>query len=277
MLDILKKIYPQKKNQAVDSILRTHEKEWFVVSNFIYFAIIKIQKLFESDKSKKTTRQKEYKKSIMKWHFLLPDGIALQLFYNILSKKYSLPTAQLPNLNGTDFVPYFLDEIKKRYWSQKICLYLYWTKPDIIWETKKAFEFKWFNVIYTQDWYSELDRDKVEKQKSKYQDTLDILLVARSTPDNPIQELRTMKNRSKIKNNSFFVFNVWWLFDFLASEVQDKTVKKFTQKRAPKIVRKIKLERLWRVITDPKRNYQKVKNSFSVFPYIFKYLLLKKD
>jgi len=35
-----------------------------VVSNFIYFSIIKVQKLFES--TKKTTIQKEYKKAIMK-------------------------------------------------------------------------------------------------------------------------------------------------------------------------------------------------------------------
>ena len=113
MQEILNKIYPYSQKQAVSDILKTYEKNGFVVSNFIYFAIIKVQKLFES--SKKITRQKEYKKAIMKGDFLFPDGVALQLFYNLAAKRISLPTGVLSNLNGTDFIPYFLDEVKKRY------------------------------------------------------------------------------------------------------------------------------------------------------------------
>jgi hypothetical protein len=44
--------------------------------------------------------------------------------------------------------------------------------------------------------------------KKDYQDTINILLVARSTTDNPIQELRTTKNRTKIKKNKLLVFTV---------------------------------------------------------------------
>jgi UDP-N-acetyl-D-mannosaminuronic acid transferase (WecB/TagA/CpsF family) len=102
-----------------------------------------------------------------------------------------------------------------------------------------------------------------------------VMLVARSTTTNPIQELRAHKNYSKIKENRFIVFTVWGLFDFIAAEWNWN--QKWTQKRAPMFVRKIKLERLWRFITDPKRNYQKVKNSFALFPYIFRYLILKKQ
>lgn len=275
MEEILKKIYHKTPKQAVNDILNIYEKNGFVVSNFLYFAIIKVQKLFES--GKKTSRQKEYKKSIMKWDFLFPDGIALQTFYKIANKRFDLPAKKLANLNGTDFLPYFLDDLKKKYGWHKICLFLHWAKPDIIPETKKYLEYKWFNVVYTQDWYSELDREKLNKSRKDYQDTIDILLVARSTPDNPIQELWSMKNRTKIKENKLIVFTVWWLFDFWAAEANKKSRKKWTQKRAPKLVRKIKLERLWRLITDPKRNFKKVKNSFAVFPYIFRYLLLKKE
>jgi len=64
MKEILKKIYPYSKKQAVNAILNIYEKNGFVVSNFVYFAVIKVQKLFES--ARKTTRQKEYKKAIMK-------------------------------------------------------------------------------------------------------------------------------------------------------------------------------------------------------------------
>jgi hypothetical protein len=45
----------------------------------------------------------------------LPDGVALQTFYNLASKQFDLSTKKLSNLNGTDFIPYFLDEVKKRY------------------------------------------------------------------------------------------------------------------------------------------------------------------
>lgn len=282
MKEILQKIYPKSQKQAVDDILKIYEKNEFVVSNFLYFAIINIQKLFESNKDinlkfKKTTTQKEYKKAIMKWDFLFPDGIALQIFYRLANIRFSLPTKNLSNLNGTDFLPYFLDEIKKRYWSQKICIFLHWAKPSIVPYSKKYLEYKWFNVTYTQDWYSELDRDKLNKSRKDYQDTIDILLVARSTPEKPIQELRTTKNRSKIKNNKLIVFTVWWLFDFWAAEVSKRWQIKWIQKRAPKLIRKIKLEWFRRLITDPKRNFKKVRSSFALFPYVFRYLLLKKE
>ena len=275
MQDILTKIYPYTPKQAVSAILKSYEKNGFVVSNFVYFAVIKVQKLFES--TKKTTRQKEYKKAIMKWNFLLPDGVALQTFYNLAGKQFELKTRKLSNLNGTDFIPYFLDELKKKFWWQKICLFLYWSKQEIVSDAKKAFKYKWFNVVYIQDGYSELDRDKMIASKKYYQDTINILLVARSTPDNPIQELRTIKNRTNIKKHKLLVFTVWWLFDFLAWEWTKTWRKKWVQKRAPKIVRKMKLEWLWRLITDPKRNFKKVKYSFAIFPYILRYLLLKKE
>lgn len=275
MKEILQKIYSNTAKQAVDDILRIYEKQWFVVSNFIYFSIIKVQKLFES--TKKTTTQKEYNKAIIKWDYLLPDGIALQSFYYLAQKQFNLPTKRLSNLNWTDFVPFFLDELKKRYGSQRVALLLYWAKEEIVQETKKSLIYKWFNVVYTQNWYSEFDWKKFSEVKDTYKDTINILLVAMSTPTNPIQELRTMKNYSKIKDNHLIIFTVWWLFDFLAADNKNSSIKKWTQKRAPKIVRKAKLEWLWRLITDPKRNYQKVKNSFALFPYILKYLLLKKE
>lgn len=270
MEELLKKIYSNNKENLVDDILNLHERQGFVISNFVYFSIIKQQKLFEE--TKKTTLQKEYKKAIMKWDFLLPDGVALQTFYRLASNQLDLPTKSLQNLNWTDFIPYFLDEIKKRYWSNRVHIYLYWSKLEIVEATKNRLEFKWFNVDFIHDGYSELDRQKVPEVADD--DSIKILLVARSTITNPIQELRAQKNYSKIKENHFIVFTVGGLFDFIAAEWNEN--KKWTQKRAPLFVRKMKLERLWRFITDPKRNYQKVKNSFALFPYIFKYLILKK-
>jgi hypothetical protein len=48
--------------------------------NFIYFSQLVSQHVFSTAK-KKTEKEKEYKKLILKSDFLLPDGIALQVFY----------------------------------------------------------------------------------------------------------------------------------------------------------------------------------------------------
>lgn len=278
MIEILNKLYTQNSQKAVCSVLDTYEKQWFAISNFIYFSNIKSQKLFE--KTKKNTIQKEYYKSLMKWDFLFPDGIALQIFYALAQKRFNLPTKKIHNLNWTDFVPYFLEEIKKRYGSQRIFISLYWSKNPIVNELTNILNLKWFNVIYSQDWYSEFDWKSFWNTEFQSQENpIKILLVARSTPNNPIQELRTLKNYSKIKENNLMVFTVWGLFDFMVADKKNlnSDIKKLVQKRAPSVFRKAKLERFRRFITDPKRNYKKIKNSLSIFPYIFKYLLLKKD
>jgi UDP-N-acetyl-D-mannosaminuronic acid transferase (WecB/TagA/CpsF family) len=105
----------------------------------------------------------------------------------------------LDNLNGTDFTPYFLDEIKKKYGNQKICLLLYGSLQK---EIEKASEYitrKGFNVVYFQDGFREFEREEAMKKVREYQDTINILLVGRSTPTIPLQELRTLRNYQKIK------------------------------------------------------------------------------
>ena len=268
MKEILEKLYPYSAKKAVDDIMNVYNNKKYLIANFIYFAVIKQQDLF--NEKKRTTEQKEYKKFIMDWDFLFPDGIALQTFYKIASKRFPLPTDSLWNLNWTDFVPYFLNEIKKRYWSQRIRICLYWSKPEIVNECEKLMKYKWFNVFYAQDGYSDFDWKSFEKQES-VDNPINIMLIARWTPT---QELWVKRNISKIKSNHIAIFTVWWLFDFIAAWNEEI---KWTQKRAPKFVRKMKLERLWRLITDPKRNYSKVKNSLAIFPYIFRYLVLKKE
>ena len=42
---------------------------------------------------------------------------------------------------------------------------------------------------------------------SEYQDTINILLVARSTPKIPLQELWTSRNYQKIQQNKLLVIN----------------------------------------------------------------------
>lgn len=271
MKEILEKLYPYSANKAVDDILNIYSNQKYVIWNFIYFAVIEQQKLFYN--WKKTTEQKEYKKYLLNSDFLFPDWIALQTFYKIAAKRFwNLKTKKLDNLNWTDFIPYFLDEVKKRYWSQRLKLYLYWSRPEIAQECKSIYSKKWFNVICSQDGFSDFDWKQFDNS-NKIENPINIMLIARWTPT---QEMRVQKNLSKIKNNKLIIFTVWWLFDFIAASWWNKEIQ-WVQKRAPKFVRNLKLERLRRLITDPKRNRKKVRNSLTLPRYIFKYLVLKKE
>lgn len=264
----LEKISTSDFQETVDNILSLYNEQTYCVVNFIYFSQIVSQQVFKSPK-KKTDTKKEYKKLILKSDFLLPDWIALQTFYYFANffRAIKSDRKRLPNVNWTDFTPFFLQDIKQRFWNQKINLILYWSTPAIAEKVWEFYKKKWYNVIYIQDGFSELSRENVEKILEEYQDTLNILLVARSTPKIPIQELWTSRNYQKIQENKLLVMNVWGLFDFIG----------WVQKRAPKIIRKLKLEWFWRLCSQPKRNYKKVINSLMLFPYIFHYLILKKD
>lgn len=266
MKQLLEKFYTKPANDAAVDIVEKYQQEWFSVVNFIYFANIVSQKLF--DENEKTEKEKEYKKILLKSDFLLPDWIALQVFYAMAKLSWRIKSfcTWLPNLNWTDFVPYFLSETKKKYWAQKLCILLYWTKQEHLDKVVEKLKYQWFNVIYAQDGFSDFDWDAAQEALDEYQDTINILLVARSTTKIPLQELWTNRNYQKIQQNRILVFNTWWLFDFIA----------WAQKRAPKIWRKLKLEWCYRLFSDPKRNINKVINSLAIFPYTIKYIILWK-
>jgi UDP-N-acetyl-D-mannosaminuronic acid transferase (WecB/TagA/CpsF family) len=99
MQSILEKIYTGTADEAVSEILEAYQQEDFSVVNFVYFANIVSQSLF-SDKDK-TEKEREYKKILLKSDFLLPDGIALQIFYACakLLKRVESPCLWLENLN----------------------------------------------------------------------------------------------------------------------------------------------------------------------------------
>lgn len=264
MNEILQKLYPYSRDQAINDILSFYDQEESVVVNFIYFANIVSHRLF--DQTTKTEKLKEYKKILLKSDFLLPDGIALQIFYYVahFMGKIQSPTSWLQNLNGTDFIPYLLQSIRKKYGSQKLNILIYGTKAEYLEKVVEKLKYQGYNIIYAQDGYSDFDREKAEAAMNEYQDTINVLIQGRSTPEIPLQELRASRNFQKIQQKKLIVLNTAWLLDFIA----------WVQKRAPKIIRTLKLERLYRFISDPKRNFKKILNSLKLFPYLIKYAIL---
>lgn len=269
MKSILQKFSTTDTQETADNIVNVYSNQWHCVVNFIYFSQIVSQHVFSATNKKRTEKEKEYRKLILKADFLLPDWIALQIFYYlaVLFRRVESDRKRLPNLNWTDFTPYFLNDLKQKFGNQRINILLYWSTPKVVEKVKENLTLKWYNVIYIQDWFSEFDWEKAEDALNEYVDTINVLLVARSTPKIPLQELRTSRNYQKIQDNKLLVMNVWWLFDFIA----------WVQKRAPKLFRTLKLEWLRRLCSQPKRNIKKVLNSLMIFPYIFRYLILKKD
>ena len=269
MKSILQKFSTTDAQTTTDNIVDVYDNQWYCVVNFIYFSQIVSQHIFSSTNKKRTEKEKEYRKLLLKGDFLLPDWIALQIFYYLAVTLGVIESdsKRLPNLNLTDFTPYFLNSLKQKFWNQRLNVLLYWSTPKVAEKVKENLSLKWYNIIYIQDWFSEFDRDKAEEALNEYVDTTNILLVARSTPKIPIQELRTSRNYQKIQEDKLLVMNVWWLFDFIA----------WVQKRAPRLFRTLKLEWLRRLCSQPKRNIKKVLNSLMIIPYIFRYLILKKN
>lgn len=140
---------------------------------------------------------------------------------------------------------------------------MYGTKEQHLQKAAQKLRFQGYNVIYTQEGYSDFNRDNALLTLNEYQDTINVLIIGRSTPNIPLQELRTSRNYKKIAHHKLLVFNAGGLLDFMAE----------AQKRAPEGWRILKLEWLYRVIIDPKRNIKKVRNSLAIIPYIFKYLI----
>ncbi len=191
---------------------------------------------------------------------VLMDGIALQLFYYLAKKK------RLKNLNGTDFCPHFLSYIKQHHPDKDMNVILYGTYPHLLEKTKQLLLKQGYNVVYAQDGYTNLDWDNVDLALKSRDKDINILLVARTTPLYPIQEIWTFANKDHIRQHRLLVMNQGGTFDFRVGE----------QKRAPKLIRTLKLERLRRLISDPKRNIKKVVSTLALFRYILSYLLLKK-
>ncbi len=286
MKSILAKLFTGNKTEAYEHIIKEYHRKWWAIVNYLYFANITGKHLFDEylwtvDKPVFQEALKDdykilsssiiapaYKKALLESDILLPDGIALQLFYWIAWKLKKLNThkKRLENLNGTDFWLFFIDWLQSEKGKDNVELYLYGTYPGILEKTKTFLQERWFNIAYAQDGFTNFDWEQVKEIRKKNKKSYAILFVARTTPEYPIQELRSWSNQEKIKENKLLVCNQWWTFDFWA----------WVQKRAPKLWRTYKIEWLWRLITDPKRNYKKVIDSILIIKYIFSYLLLKK-
>lgn len=239
-------------------IASTWEEKNVITIHFVYFANIWKQNLLAGENtSKKCGVNKKYFQELLEADFLLPDGIAYRLLhfayfhpeisrFKILCLFPQYSRLALPNMNGTDFVPSFLKYIAKN--EQSIRIILYGSKTEFSERIiQKVRSFGYEDVVYC-DGYGDFNYNLISKNTSS------ILLVGLGSPK---QEEWIAKNREPLANkaNKILIISVGGLFDFWSG----------VEKRAPRQVRSLHLEWLWRSATQPKKNLKKTLISFYFF------------
>ena len=270
-LPILEKVFNGSKNDASQKIADIYKKQGYAIVSFLYFANAMKHRLFEHTDNKKSLN---YKDAMLASDFILPDGIALELFYYVASWFSKKLVKQKPkNLNGTDFIPYFLKRLIKQ--TKDIHMGIFTTYDPVINKTLKEIEraksnFKvtyGIDIVYTYAQnYRDLNKNKAfkfdeyETSLKKANSKWNILLMCTGTPT---QELRVEQNRSFIEKNKILVFNAGGFVDFLSG----------FETRAPKRVVKAKvLETFRRIINNPQKNLKKFLVMFGIVRFLLKKL-----
>lgn len=237
-MTLFAKLYTKNKENAYKDIFKKYKEQWFTIVNYMYFANLISSGILSGKKV-----NKDFLEAVTSWDFLLPDGIALKLYY----KKYF--GLDLPNLNGTDFSEYVFSHLKKDTFN----LVLYGAKREVIEKAARNISIKHdIKVHYFQDGYSDFNFEVLQTLPEW---KINIMMVGLGTPK---QEIWVQQHLDKIQTYNLLVFTQGWTFDFWAGN----------EKRAPKIFINLKLEWLWRFATNPKKNFKKVWYSFYLFYYL---------
>ncbi|MDN5354159.1 MAG: hypothetical protein PWQ09_915 [Candidatus Cloacimonadota bacterium] len=226
--------YPSKINMFGIKLLNKRMREAItLIERLVKYS--RQEKIFfvNPDCLNKIFKDKTYYRILKETEYIFPDGIGI----NIAAKMLNNPL--LENLNGTDMLPYLCENAVKN----RFRIFLLGAQPGVA-EKAKANLIKKFNGLQisgTQHGYfgKEEEQKVIEKiNKSK----TDILLVALGVPK---QEKWICGNLSKLQVK--VAMGVGGLFDFYSGKI----------KRAPRWMREVGLEWLYRVLQEPKRMWRR--------------------
>lgn len=164
---------------------------------------------------------------------ILNDGVGVSLASRILYRSDFEE-----NLNGTDFVPFFMENSQ-----QPLRLFLLGGKPGVA--QRAGVGPRWLSrnlsVVGCHDgFFDKIEND--EMVRSINESGANVLLVALG---NPLQELWIHRNRGSLRPT--LLIGVGALFDFLAGEIP----------RAPRCMRVFKIEWAFRLFLEPKRMWRR--------------------
>lgn len=171
----------------------------------------------------------------------------------------------LPNHNGTDFIPAFIDHLSRLGKSTKITLLSAYDpkigKPSYainneIQALKARFphvqEISGKNTLFSERSLNDFAEIWTQSEESTQSIDYHIILLATGSPH---QEMWCDTMRREIESHHVLCFCGGGLIDFISGR----------EKRAPKWVRYLRLEWLYRSIVAPKKNLNKTKKSQSIF------------
>ena len=261
--EVFEKLEKRPAPDAVKALLdlceERFEKGEGVNANFLYFANAQMRHLFEVPR--RNAMDSEYWRAIMDSDALFPDGIALSLSYCRFSRPEANPfsmlfsyremgDATLPNLNGTDLLPELLIRFRERFGSEARGFF-YGTRQETVAKAAATMSDQSGIPIGFRNGFEEFDKDSFLSDSKGPK----ILFVGLGTPK---QEIWARSHVSEF--GSTLVVTVGGFFDFMGGG----------EKRAPEWIRRFRLEWLWRVLLNPKKNGKKVLTSLAFFPRFFR-------
>jgi len=172
-------------------------------------------------------------REVLKRFAVFNDGIGVDL-----ASRLRFGTSFPDNLNGTDFVPAYLERA-----ARPLRVFLLGARPHVV---QRAFDaarhrFPRHEWVGFRDGYFNFG-DEPQMLEILRKQRIDLLLVAMG---NPLQELWI--DRCAAASRATVSIGVGALFDFLSGEVN----------RAPACVRAARLEWAWRLLLEPGRLWQR--------------------
>jgi exopolysaccharide biosynthesis WecB/TagA/CpsF family protein len=197
------------------------------------------------------SRDEEYRLIINNAGLVLPDGIGLKIATRLFGGRMK------EDCNGTDFSPVFLKEIARRGYG----IYLLGGEEGIAATAAKNLRKKipGIRIVGTHCGYFE-DEDAVVEDINR--SGTDVLFVAMGVP---LQEKWIARNRHRLESQ--LCLGVGALLDYLSGE----------KIRAPKYLRILHLEWLWRIFREPGRFFKRyVLHDLRFICYLFFVSLSRK-
>lgn len=179
------------------------------------------------------TRDADFRRVLNRF-LVLNDGVGVDI-----ASRLKFGKAFPENLNGTDFVPYYLSRTQHR-----LRIFLVGARPEVVSEAARRFAVTWpqHQVIGTCGGYFR-DESQVDDLCRIISDVkADLLLVGLG---NPLQEL-WIANRGAT-TGARLQMGVGALFDFTSGSVP----------RAPPWVRRLRCEWMYRLVREPRRLFSR--------------------
>ena len=182
-------------------------------------------------------KNQDYKKVLQSADLALPDGIGLVWLGRIFGMRFKKRVA------GTDF----MEKLAELAGQTGKSIFLLGGRNGAAEKTANALKTKFPNLKisgYLEDQNQWKNCAEIFKA--------DILFVALGAPK---QEVWIYNNLSKLQNIKIAV-GIGGAFDFISGKIP----------RAPKLLREIGLEWMWRLMMEPKKRFKRVFNAVIIFP-----------